>query len=72
MKHQGKVVRFGAKGFGFVADSTTRVQFFVHVSDIVDRVDLQEGDRVTFDEGPQIPGKARQAINVELVSGGAQ
>ena len=71
MKHKGTVLRFGAKGFGFLADSVTRIQYFFHASDVADRVALREGDAVTFEEGPQIPGKARQAINVALVSGGA-
>ncbi len=35
------------KGFGFIKDSESDKEFFVHASGLVDRI--KEGDEVTFD-----------------------
>ena len=34
------------KGFGFITDSNTNEEFFVHVSGLID--DIKEGDSVSF------------------------
>jgi len=50
------------KGFGFVVNSATGEEVFVHVSGLVDKV--REGDTVTFEtkEGK----KGLNAVNVQL------
>ncbi|WP_345371862.1 cold shock domain-containing protein [Algivirga pacifica] len=50
-----------SKGFGFIVDSQTNEEYFVHVTGLVDNV--QEGDTVNFElkEGR----KGLNAINVE-------
>jgi cold shock CspA family protein len=68
MKRNGKVVRFGAKGFGFITETTTRVQWFFHIKDVVDRIELAEGDMVSFVEGERRPGCAPCASQVTLIS----
>lgn len=65
---QGVVVRFGARGFGFIVEPETRTQYFVHVEDVVGRKELHAGDRVVFQAGQQRAGKETRAILVELVS----
>lgn len=35
-----------SKGFGFIVDNSSKEEFFVHVSGLVD--DVREGDTVTF------------------------
>jgi cold shock protein len=53
-----------AKGFGFIVDSTSGTEFFVHVSGLVS-TNLREGDNVTFET--QQGKKGINAINVTLV-----
>ena len=68
-KLEGVVVRFGARGFGFILDLKSRVQYFAHINDVVGRETLQAGDRVTFLIGQARPGQnALPAIFIELVS----
>ncbi len=52
-----------AKGFGFVKESGTEQEYFVHVSGLVDKV--RENDKITFElkEGK----KGLNAVNVRLV-----
>jgi CspA family cold shock protein len=52
-----------SKGFGFIKDSESEKEYFVHVSGLNDEV--RENDEVTFDlqEGK----KGLNAINVKLV-----
>ena len=52
-----------SKGFGFIKDSTSEKEYFVHVSGLNDEV--RENDEVTFDlqEGK----KGLNAVNVKLV-----
>jgi CspA family cold shock protein len=58
------VVKFfnETKGFGFIIDSETSKEYFVHVSGLVDKV--KENDEVEFDleEGR----KGLNAMNVKL------
>lgn len=50
------------KGFGFIKDSETEKEFFVHASGLVDKI--KEGDEVSYDleEGR----KGLNATNVKL------
>jgi CspA family cold shock protein len=50
------------KGFGFVVDSNSGEEIFVHVSGLVDKV--REGDVVTFET--QQGKKGLNAVNVQL------
>ncbi|MBK6930347.1 MAG: cold shock domain-containing protein [Saprospirales bacterium] len=50
------------KGFGFIIDSSTKEEIFVHVSGLIDSV--REGDTVTFDT--QRGKKGMNAVNVKL------
>lgn len=61
-------MNFGRRGFGFIRDLTDRKQYFVHVSDVVGRRDLQVGQIVSFEVGQPTPGHSQRAILVELVS----
>ena len=59
----GKVKFFNeAKGFGFITDSDTGKEYFVHVSGIINQI--KEGDSVSFElqEGK----KGLNAVNVKL------
>ncbi len=53
-----------AKGFGFVKETATNEEFFVHVSGLVDKV--HENDAITFEvtQGR----KGLNAVNVRLVN----
>jgi cold shock CspA family protein len=65
----GVVLRFGSRGFGFVLDPQTRLEYFVHIADVVGRKTLQTGDRVRFQIGqPKSNSSTLPAIVVELVS----
>lgn len=45
--HTGTVKFFNeSKGFGFIVDDSSKEEFFVHVTGLVDKV--REGDNVTF------------------------
>ena len=50
------------KGFGFIVDSSTNEEIFVHVSGLVD--EIREGDTVTFDTARGKRGI--NAVNVRL------
>ena len=61
---QGTVKFFNdAKGFGFVVDDSSKEEYFVHVSGLVDEV--REGDNVEFElkEGK----KGLNAVNVKAL-----
>ncbi|HEX7412055.1 MAG TPA: cold shock domain-containing protein [Bacteroidales bacterium] len=62
MKH-GKVKFFNeSKGFGFILDTDSEKEYFVHASGLIDQI--REGDEVTFDlqEGK----KGLNATNVRI------
>jgi cold shock protein len=60
---QGKVKFFNeAKGFGFITDTNTNQEIFVHISGVVDQI--KEGDAVVFDV--QDGKKGLNAVNVKL------
>ena len=50
------------KGFGFIKDTETEKEYFVHVSGLIDKI--RENDEVTFElkEGK----KGLNAVNVKL------
>lgn len=50
------------KGYGFIKDTETQKEYFVHVSGLVDKV--KENDNVTFDL--QEGRKGMNAVNVKL------
>ena len=52
-----------SKGFGFIKDGTTEIEYFVHVSGLSD--EIKENDEVTFDL--QQGKKGLNAVNVKLV-----
>lgn len=58
------IVKFfnDSKGYGFIKDSETQEEYFVHVSGLVD--EIRENDHVNFDlqEGK----KGLNAVNVKL------
>jgi cold shock protein len=61
--NQGKVKFFNeSKGFGFIKDSATEKEYFVHVSGLID--EIRENDEVTFElqEGK----KGLNAVKVKL------
>jgi cold-shock DNA-binding protein family len=63
LMHTGKVKFFNeTKGFGFIVDSATGEDVFVHVSGLIDNI--REGDTVTFDL--QRGKKGMNAVNVRL------
>ncbi len=60
--YKGTVKFFNeTKGYGFIKDSDSGKEYFVHVSGLIDRI--QENDEVTFDlaEGK----KGTNAVNVK-------
>ncbi|MBW8050819.1 MAG: cold shock domain-containing protein [Cytophagales bacterium] len=60
---KGKVKFFNqSKGFGFIKDTETETEYFVHVSGLID--EIKEDDEVTFElqEGK----KGLNAVNVKL------
>ena len=64
----GRCVRFGPNGYGFIAETETGKEYFVHIRDTVARAALFPGDRVAFEphQGPKGP----QAKNVRVVRDG--
>ena len=59
------IVKFfnDAKGFGFIKDSESSKEYFVHVTGLVD--EIRENDQVSFDlqEGK----KGLNAVNVKVI-----
>lgn len=61
---QGTVKFFNnSKGFGFIIDSETNEDIFVHDSGLVD--DIRENDKVQFET--EMGKKGLNAVNVELI-----
>ena len=51
-----------SKGFGFVVDSSSNEEIFVHVSGLIDNI--REGDKVTFNT--ERGKKGMNAIDVKI------
>lgn len=63
--YKGTVKFFNsAKGFGFIVDSSTGQEIFVHVSGLVD--EIREGDIVSFETARG--KKGMNAVNVRIAS----
>jgi cold shock protein len=64
-KKTGVCARFGPHGYGFITETETGKQYFVHVRNTVNCAALLPGDYVEFEpnEGP----KGLQALNVRVV-----
>ncbi len=61
--NNGKVKFFNdTKGFGFIKDSSSDKEYFVHVSDLID--EIRENDEVTFEL--QEGRKGLNAVKVKL------
>ncbi|MBA9079187.1 MULTISPECIES: cold-shock protein [Rufibacter] len=61
--NQGKVKFFNdEKGFGFIKDSQSNQEYFVHISALID--EIRDNDEVTFEikEGK----RGLNAVNVQL------
>ncbi len=59
----GKVKFFNEiKGFGFIIDTETEEEYFVHVSGVIDKI--KENDEVSFEL--QEGRKGLNAVNVKL------
>jgi len=52
-----------SKGFGFIVESGSNEDIFVHESGLVD--DIQENDKVRFET--EMGRKGMNAVNVELI-----
>jgi cold shock CspA family protein len=64
----GRILCFGAKGFGFLETDDSHLNVFVHINDIKDCRFLHEGDRVRLKVVPssKYPGKF-DAKDVEFI-----
>jgi len=61
--NKGKVKFYNdSKGFGFIKDGTSEIEYFVHASGLND--EIKENDDVTFDL--QQGKKGLNAVNVKL------
>ncbi len=61
---EGKVKFFNeSKGYGFIKDSETNEEHFVHVTGLIDKI--KEDDEVTFEL--QQGKKGLNAVNVKLI-----
>jgi cold shock CspA family protein len=76
MRRNGVVTRYGSsRGFGFILELgepqsrvETHAEVFFDAVNVVGRIDLCAGDRVTFELGHAKPGsKLPAAIRVQLV-----
>jgi cold shock CspA family protein len=66
---QGRIIKFGARGFGFLLDLETRQEHYFHIASVVGRKSLQSGDRVRFKIGERHSAcQAAPAIWVELLT----
>ncbi|MEZ7982261.1 MAG: cold shock domain-containing protein [Cytophagales bacterium] len=61
---EGKVKFFNeSRGFGFIIDASDEQEYFVHVSDLIDKI--KENDKVTFELKEK--RKGLNAVNVKLI-----
>ncbi|MBU6342155.1 MAG: cold shock domain-containing protein [Bacteroidetes bacterium] len=52
-----------SKGFGFIVDSASQEEIFVHISGLIDNI--REGDKVTF--STERGKKGMNAVDVKVV-----
>jgi cold shock protein len=63
---QGTVKFFNdSKGFGFINNDETGEDIFVHITGLLEGVEIRESDKVTYTEGEGRKGKT--AVDVGLV-----
>jgi cold shock CspA family protein len=62
---EGVVLRFGSRGFGFLVEPSTRIEYYFHISNVRDWRVLQTGDRVRFRRDMRSPRPV--AIQIELI-----
>jgi CspA family cold shock protein len=70
MKQIGTVLNFNRRGFGFLEPDGSRQQVFFHVTQVVGRLTLHDGDRVSFEI--QQHDKGTRATDVQLLDAGVQ
>ena len=58
----------GSKGFGFITNDETGEDIFVHVTSL-DGININEGDKVSYNEGEGRKGKMATDIELTLVLG---
>jgi cold shock CspA family protein len=65
---EGKIIKFGARGFGFLLDPETRQEHFFHIANVVGRKSLRTGDCVQFELGyAEDSRKPEPAVWVKLI-----
>jgi cold shock CspA family protein len=73
MRRTGVVTRYGSRGFGFIlgepqSHAEHSAEYFFHAVDVVGRVFLRAGDKVSFELGHAKHGSnSPVAIRVRLV-----
>lgn len=60
-KRRGVVLRWGSRGFGFIQDSETRVEYYAHISAVANNIGLAPGVQVTFEISPAETTKGARA-----------
>jgi cold shock protein len=63
---QGRVKFFSAKGFGFIAGDDGSEHFF-HISNVINREELQEGDRVEYEVALNKTKNKMYAADVRII-----
>lgn len=74
-KRKGVCVRWGGRGFGFIQDLETQVEYFCHISCVENRIGLAPGTQVEFEIAAfSSKSGAPVAVFVKLLpqTGGAQ
>lgn len=62
----GTVVDYNRRGYFFILPDDSRKQIFGHARDVVDRLTLKSGDRVSFQLAPSEKGP--RAVQVRLMN----
>jgi cold shock CspA family protein len=62
----GTVSAFSYRGFGWISVPTLP-DFYLHVSQVRDRINPAVGQMVSFDPGPPKRGKSAEALNVQFL-----
>ena len=69
----GKVKWFAEdKGYGFITDSGTNIDYFAHISEVKsknyeDYLTLEKGQKVTFELKTSNRGNGYKCINIQIV-----
>jgi cold shock CspA family protein len=65
-KRSGVVVRWGGRGFGFIQDTETRIEYFAHISAVAGHIGLEPGVQVAFEVSP-VESKSGSPMAVFIV-----